>query len=72
MQVRVDRRVTSTATTPLKPLNPLGLQPAPVSPRSPVSNSAKSVAAPDASYPGQGKQNGLQPAGYSGNGKVKV
>jgi len=74
MQVQVDRRVNSTATAQMKPLNPLGLQPAPVSPRSPVSNSAKSGAAPNASYPGQGKQNGVQPmpAGYSGNGKVKV
>ena len=55
-------------------MKPLGSRPAAAAPSGPVSNSAKPAAAPDVRYPGQDKQNGVQPvpAGYSGNGKVRV
>ena len=73
MQVDISRRLGTAAAARMKPL---GLQPTTLQPPGPptVSNSATPAAAPEAAYPGQGKQNGAVPvpAGYSGNGKVKA
>ena len=72
-QVDIGRRPGTAAAARMKPL---GLQPTTPQPPGPftVSNSAMPSAAPDAAYPGQGRQNGARPvpAGYSGNGKVKA
>ena len=69
--LQVETSVSTAATARMKPLGP---QPVGATPSTPISNSAKPAAAPDARYPGQAKQNGVQavPAGYSGNGKVRM
>ena len=71
--MQVDTSASKATTARMKPLStqPVALR---TSPPTPISNSAKPAAAPDARYPGQAKQNGVQavPAGYSGNGKVRV